>query len=136
MTILDASNRLFEHFSKKDSFNIETDYTNLMQISETPDEDKIAFILALEEMEKTEFIKSHQIGKKKIYILKKPFASYEQNIVIAGLTCNLVAKVINEFCDKIKDKRDYCDAKNITEKDIRNLMFLASMARDPDVENK
>lgn len=35
--------------------------------------------------------------------------------------------MINDFCDQIKDKKDYCDAKNISEKDIRNLIFLASM---------
>ena len=67
MTILEAVNKLLEHFIKKDSFNLDIDYANLMNIYESPDEDKISFILALEDMEKNDFIKSHQIGKKKIY---------------------------------------------------------------------
>ena len=98
-----------------------------MQLSDNPEENKIAFILALEDLEKNELIKCHTQGKKKIYILKKPLNSFEQNITIGGFTCAMVAKVINDFCDKIRDKRDYCDAKNINEKDIRNLMFIASM---------
>lgn len=127
MTILEAVNKLLEHFIKKDSFNLDIDYANLMNISESPDEDKISFILALEDMEKNDFIKSHQIGKKKIYILKKPIISYEQNLLLAGFTCNMIAKVINDFCEKIKDKRDYCDARSVNEKDIRNLIYIASL---------
>lgn len=127
MTIVEAANKLLEHFGKKDSFSIEADYINLMQLSDNPDEHKIAFILALEDLEKNEIIKSYANGKKKIYILKKPINSFEQTIIIGGFTCQLIAKVINDFCDKIKDKRDYCDAKSINEKDIRNLMFIATM---------
>jgi len=127
MTIVEAVNKLLEHFGKKDSFSIEEDYLNLMQLSETPEENKIAFILALEDLDKNEFVKCYTQGKKKIYILKKPLNSFEQNVMIGGFTCSMIAKVINDFCDKIKDKRDYCDAKNINEKDIRNLMFIATM---------
>lgn len=127
MTIVEAANKILEHFAKKDSFCIDEDYINLMQLSDNPEENKIAFILALEDLEKNELIRSHTQGKRKIYILKKPLNSFEQSITIGGFTCAMVAKVINDFCDKIKDKRDYCDAKNINEKDIRNLMFIASM---------
>lgn len=136
MTILDAVNKLLDHFLKKDSFNLEEDYPNLMVISETPEEDKICFILALEDMEKTDIVKSYQIGKKKTYILKKPLISYDQNVVLSGLTANMISKVINDFCDKIKDKRDYCDGRSINEKDIRNLIFLASMASTQQTESK
>jgi len=127
MTIFDAVNKLIEHFLKKDSFNIEEDYANIMTISETPEEDKMCFLLALEDMEKTDIVKCFQSGKKRTYILKKPLISYDQNITLSGLTASMMSKVINDFCDKIKDKRDYCDPRNITEKDIRNLMFIASM---------
>ena len=127
MTILEAANKILEYFQKKESFSIDDNYADLMQISENPDEDKIAFILALEDLEKNEFIKSYTQNKKKIYILKKPLNSFEQTINVGGFTCNMIAKVINEFCDKIKDNRDYCEARNITEKDIRNLVFLASI---------
>ena len=50
MTILEAVNKLLEHFVKKDSFSLDVDYANLMNISESPDEDKICFILALEDL--------------------------------------------------------------------------------------
>jgi hypothetical protein len=127
MTIVEAANKLLEHFIKKDSFCMETDYIDLMQLSENPEENKITFILALEDLEKNDIIKGYIQGKKRIYILKKPLNSFEQNINVGGFTCNMIAKVINDFCDKIKDKRDYCDSRNITEKDIRNLMFIATM---------
>jgi hypothetical protein len=128
MTIVEAANKLLEHFSKKDSFSMEDNYKDIILISEDPDVDKITFILALEDLERAEMIKSHTQGKKKIYILKKPFQSYEQSITISGPTSNFVAHIINNFCDKIKDKRDYCDAKSLTEKDIRNLAFLAELS--------
>ena len=136
MTILEAANKIIEHFNKKESFCMEEDYRDLMQISETPDEDKIAFILALEDLEKNDFVKSHNHNKKRIYILKKPLNSFDQNITIGGFTCNMIGKVINDFCDKIKDKRDYCDTRNINEKDIRNLIFLASLNTTTNQEDK
>jgi len=127
MTIVEAANKLLEHFSKKDSFSLEEDYLDLMDISETPEESKIAFILALEDLEKNEFIKSYTIGKRKIYILKRPLNSLEQTVQIGGFTCLMISKVINDFCAKIKDQRDFCDPKSINEKDLRSLLFLASM---------
>lgn len=126
MTILEAANKLLEYFSTKDSFSMEENYKDIILISEDPDNDKITFALALEDLEKTEIIKGHTQGKKKVYILKKPLNSYTQGVNIDGFTCNMIAKIINDFCDKIKDKKDYCDAKNINEKDIRNLIFLVS----------
>lgn len=136
MTIVEAANKILEHFNRKEFFCMEEDYKNLMEISETPDEDKIAFILALEDLEKNDFVKSHTFNKKRIYILKKPLNSFDQNITLGGFTCNMIGKVINDFCDKIKDKRDYCDAKNINEKDIRNLIFLASLNTTNSSEHK
>lgn len=127
MTIVEAANKLIDFFSKSDSFCIEDNYNDLINISNTPDEDKIAILLALEDLEKNDLIKGHLTGKKKVFILKKPFESFDQNITINGFTCGMIGKIINDFCDKIKDKRDYCDVKNINEKDIRNLIFLASM---------
>lgn len=137
MTIVEAANKILEHFNNKESFCMDEDYGSLMQISESPTEDKIAFILALEDLEKNDFIKSHISNKKKIYILRKPLNSYDQNINLGGFTCNMIAKIINDFCNKIKDKRDYCEARNITEKDIRNLIFLASLSstNQEDKEN-
>lgn len=128
MTIVEASNKLLEYFSKNVSFSLEDDYQALFIISENPEATKIAFILALEDLEKNDLIKSHQVGKRKTYILKKPLNSYDQNIIISGFTSNIIAEVINNFCMQIKDKKDYCDARVITEKDIRNLVFLASMS--------
>lgn len=127
MTIVEAANKLLEHFAKNDSFSMEEDYVSLMQLSETPDQHKMAFSLALEDLEKNDLIKCYVNGKKKTYILKKPLNSFEQNVTLGGFSCQMIGKVINDFCDKIKDKRDYCDPRNITEKDIRNLMFIASM---------
>lgn len=128
MTIVEAANRLLEFFNKKESFSIEDDLKDVILISEDPDLDKMTFSLALEDLEKADMIKCFTAGKKKTYILKKPLNAYDQSVVLSGLTCNMIAHVINNFCDKIKDKRDYCEARNISEKDIRNLAFLAELA--------
>jgi hypothetical protein len=127
VTITEASNKLLEYFSKNTFFSFEENYQDLIILSENPESTKIAFILALDDLEKSELLKSHQIGKRKVYILKKPLNSYDQNVTISGFTSSLIAKVINDFCDQIKDQKDYCDAKFISEKDIRNLVFLASL---------
>jgi hypothetical protein len=132
MTILDAVNKLLNFYNQKDIFTFEEDFQNTIFISEDPNLDKIVFILALEDLEKNDMVKSYKQGKKTFYVLKKPLISYDQNIVLSGVTATLISKVINDFCDKIKDKRDYCDPKSISEKDIRNLTFLASIA---DVKN-
>lgn len=128
MTVLDAANKLLDFFQKSDSFNIEKNYQDLTLISDSPEEDRMAINLALEDLEKNDIIKSFLSGKNKTYILKKPLNNYDQNVLVGGITANMIAKIINDFCDRIKDKRDYCDARSISEKDIRNLMFLASMA--------
>lgn len=128
MTVLDAANKLLDFYQKNDSFNIEKNYQDLILISDSPEDARIAINLALEDLEKNDIIKCFSAGKSKTYILKKPLNNYDQNVLVGGITANMVAKIINDFCDKIKDKRDYCDARSITEKDIRNLIFLASMA--------
>lgn len=128
MTVLDAANKLLDFYQKNDSFNIEKNYQDLILISDSPEDTKIAINLALEDLEKNDIIKCFSAGKSKTYILKKPLNNYDQNVLVGGITANMIAKIINDFCDKIKDKRDYCDARSITEKDIRNLIFLASMA--------
>lgn len=128
MTVLDAANKLLDFYQKNDSFNIERNYQDLILISDSPEDAKIAINLALEDLEKNDIIKCFSAGKSKTYILKKPLNNYDQNVLVGGITANMVAKIINDFCDRIKDKRDYCDARSITEKDIRNLIFLASMA--------
>lgn len=132
MTLLDAANKLLEFFQKNDSFNLEKNYKDLLIISDFPEDDKMAISLALEDLEKNDIVKSLSSQKNKTYILKKPLNNYDQNILIGGITANMTAKIINDFCDKIKDKRDYCDARSITEKDIRNLIFLASMTTTTD----
>ena len=128
MTILEAVNKLLNFYNQKDIFTFEEDFQNTIFISENPDLDKIVFSLALQDLEKTDMIKSHKSGKKVYYVLKKPLINYDQNIILSGTTATLISKIINDFCDKIKDKRDYCDPRSINEKDIRNLAFLASIA--------
>lgn len=70
MTIVEAANKLLEYFAKNVSFSLEENYKDLMLISENPDETKIAFVLALEDLEKSDLIKGHQIGKKEFIFLK------------------------------------------------------------------
>ena len=40
--------------------------------------------------------------------------------------CAGIASVINDMCDKLEKPSEKCDPANIGEKDLKNLIYLAS----------
>ena len=130
MTIIEASLKLYEWFSEKDSFSLESDFKKFSP-EEEADVDKTlqrkaAVNCALLEYEEMGLIKSSEVNKKKIWTLKKSFDSFDQTLKISPDTCLSVAQILNGVNNIIDIGMDECDPKNLTEKDIKHLIMICS----------
>jgi len=126
MTVVDATNMLFDWFSENDSFELEKDFMKIIAVTETPEEDRSAFLCALDGFERNEFVKSVEYKEVRRWVLAKSYSSYEQTISVGPDTCQGVALIINTMCDTIGQHTDRCEVTNIVEKDIRNLVGLTN----------
>jgi hypothetical protein len=124
MTILEASEVLFKWFAENDYFEMEEDFLQVNPITETKEKDKAALSLALEELERNDLVGSKETEGKTCWILKKPFAAYEQSVTITPPTALGLSQIVNSACESIGDDTDLCDPANIAEKDIRSLLLL------------
>ena len=84
------------------------------------------FMLALEGLEKGEWIASKEIDGKKYYILQRAFETMQQQVEVGYYTAKYIANEINNFCDLIGDKKDYAQMSSIGEMDLRNLIHIIS----------
>ena len=129
MNILEASQKLLSFFEENDHFDIDKNFKEIITIIGSQKADRAAILCALEELEKMELVKSREMkdGKetKNYYILTRGLETYEQNITVSYQTSYMIASVVNSFCEKIEDKQDWVDIKNIEEKDIRNTAIVA-----------
>ena len=126
MTVVDATNKLFEWFSEHDSFELERDFLEIMSVVDYPEEDKSAFIGALAGFEENGFVKMVEYKKVRRWILAKKYEAYEQSVTIGPETSQGLALILNTMCEVIDDQSDYCDPTNIVEKDIRNLVGITN----------
>jgi hypothetical protein len=124
MTVLDATMELFTFFQSNDCFEINKDFSAVVQITDNPEQDRAAVQCALEEMEEFGVLRHHESDSTTHYILKKSLDSNEQEVKIAPMTAVGVSKAINGFCHIIEDYKDECDPLAIEEKDIQNLVFI------------
>ena len=129
MTTLEASGYLYEWFSINDSFCMEDNFMKVITITETPNEDKVAFLCALKSFEESGMIDSEFDPDKhrKYWILKKSFLSYTQNVDISPDTALKMSQLINVFCEKMQMDTDKCDPSSIQENDIKNIMFICEI---------
>lgn len=131
MTVVDATCRLFDWFSKNHYLSLDKNFQQIMVISVEPEEDKACLRCALEEFEKLEFVRASETKGKKIWVLKKAFQSFEQNVLIPYESATVMAEIINTFCETINDSTDQCDPTNITKKDIKNILIICQhMAKE------
>jgi hypothetical protein len=135
MTVLEASERLFNWFSENDYFTMEEDFSRVNLISDTPNKDKGVYKIALKELEQNELIASVPIEGKDCWVLKKPFSAFEQNVTISPPVAMGLSQVVNAACDKFNDDTDYCNPASVQEKDIRNLLLLYSHVTNPEEIN-
>jgi hypothetical protein len=126
MTVIDATGKLFEWFSEHDSFELEKDFMKIMEVVESPERDKSAFLAALTTFEQSDFVKMVEYKEVKRWVLVKNYEAFEQAVTVGGETSRGIATVLNTFCDVLGDQTDHCDATNIVEKDIRNLVGLTN----------
>ena len=130
MTIFDASTKLFDWYATHDFFEMEEHFIPLVMISENEGPDRAAVQIALNELVKLELIQSEKIDDKTYYILKKSLDAFEQSLSVDHQTANVMAETINSFCDRVGDQTDYCDVKDITVKDLRNVIFMCKHFMD------
>ena len=128
MTILQAFGILNEHFNQKHSFRFSKNKKDLLLITEDEAADDAALTCALKEMEAASLLKSAEINGETIWTLIKPFESIIQNVEINYLIAAGIASVINKACEDLGNNEEKCDPKNITDKDFKNLLFIASKA--------
>lgn len=122
MTVLEASGKLFDWFSSHDKFNFDDDMSEL--INKPSLESMAAVKCALEEFEGMDIVKSTEIRDRKYWILKKNFESFDQEVKLSPKTCQTISQLVNAFCKVLEIEDEECDATNVQEKDINNLLSI------------
>ena len=134
MTVVDATGRLFEWFSEHDSFELEKDFMKIMEVVESPERDKSAFLASLATFEQSDFVKMVEYKEVKRWVLVKKYDAFEQAVTVGPETSKGIAMVLNTVCEVLGDQSDYCDVTNIVEKDIRNLVGLTNYMSNQQAE--
>jgi len=135
MTILEASEKLFDWFSENDYFVMSENFTHVNPISDSIKKDEAVFFLALKDLEINELISSADLEDETCWILKKPFNSFEQTVSISPPIAMALSQIINSACVNLGDDTDYCSPANVQEKDVRNLILLYNHRLEAEEEN-
>ena len=131
MNVLEASNKLFEWFSENDSVNVERDFLKILPEEKKSTENVACLSAALQDFEKSELVKCNN----DYWILKKPFSSFEQSVKISPQLALSIAHLVNGFCEVVGNDLDYCDASDITEKDINNVIVISTHLLDAQTKS-
>lgn len=133
MTILEITNKLYEFFLENDTFELENDFTKIISSSERSDIDKSLLIQGLNELEEVKIIKKlplitendeKNVKQEYFWVLNKPMSHYEQTVTLSPVICAEISTILNVF-QQISEQNDLeCDMKNITAKDIHNMVIL------------
>lgn len=124
MNGLESSNLLFEWFSSNDTFLLERDFKSLVPISINEDEDRSVIIFGLNDLQEKNLVSKVSYNDKEYWVLIKPFQAYPQDVSITAPTALGLQAVINSFCDVLENQEDKCNASDITEKDLQNIIFI------------
>jgi hypothetical protein len=134
MTVLDSFEKLNEYFSQKPSFTFEDNFREVIAISEDEPLERASLTCALKELEDSGVLKSTEVDNKKYWILFKPLESFDQQIEISYLLAAGISSVINNVCDIVGNSSDKSDPKQITERDLQNLLVIASKASEENLK--
>jgi hypothetical protein len=135
MTILDAYQNLNEFFNENQVLNLRRDFRKVVLVTDRENDDKASVLCALTEMEKSGIVKSTTIENEVYWVLFKPLEAFSQDVEVNYLLAAGIASVINKVCEALKNDSDKCDPKNITEKDLKNLIFIASKVSEENLKN-
>ncbi len=126
MTILDSYELLDEYFFTHSCFNLKRNRKEILPVSQDEISEDASLICALREMEKAGFLRSCIIDSQEYWTLYKPLANFSQSVELSNVTAAGVASIINSACDILDNEQDKCNSRSLTEKDIKNLVYLAS----------
>jgi hypothetical protein len=126
MTGLEATSDLFKFFSENDYFEMGQHFGSVILISDNKELEEACLELGLEEMGEMGVIVKVTKKDKNFWILKKPLTHYDQKVELGANTAMGVSVVLNEICDQLENTEDKCDPLSITDKDINNLVSVAS----------
>jgi len=122
MTVLEASGELFNWFDKNDKFDLEEDISKLLK--KPSKSDKAAVKCALDEFEQMEVIRSTEISGEKIWVLKKDFGNFDQEVKLSPKSCHSISQLINAYRDILGIEEEQCDPTSISSSDIDNLLLI------------
>ena len=125
MTVLQASGELFDWFNQNDKFDLEEDISKLLK--KPSKSDKAAVKCALEEFEQMEVVKSTEISGEKIWVLKKNFSSFDQEIKLSPTSCHSISQIINAFREVLGATEEESNPTSISPEDIDNLLLICNL---------
>lgn len=124
MTIIEGSEKMLGWFTNNNYFTMKDLPEIFPDIVDIPESDKACILCALAELEKSNIIKSIDIGKIKYYILVKSLNLFEQNVQISYTTSSALCEIARQAAEKFKSKDLLIDPLNITEKDILTVLTV------------
>lgn len=128
MTIIDTYELLNEYFNNHACFNIKKNRKEVILVSDDENAENAALTCALKEMEKANILRSCVVDGQDYWVLIKSLESFSQSVEISGLVSAAIASVINDMCKALGSDSEKCDVMNVTEKDLKNLIYIASKA--------
>jgi len=128
MNIIECYQLLNEYFNKKACFNVNKNRKEIFLVSDDENAENAALVCALKEMEKANILRSCSLNGEDYWVLVKPLESFSQTLEISGLLAAGISSIINEMCEALGSESEKCDVMNITEKDLKNLIYIASKA--------
>lgn len=128
MNIIECYQLLNEYFNNRSCFNLKKNRKEVILVSDDEASENAALICALKEMEKANVLRSCTIDGEDYWVLVKPLESFTQSVEVSGLVAAGIASVINNMCQELNSESEKCDVLNITEKDLKNLIYIASKA--------
>jgi hypothetical protein len=126
MNIIECYQLLNEYFNKKACFNVKKNRKEIFLVSDDENAENAALVCALKEMEKANVLRSCSLDGQEYWVLVKPLESFSQTLEISGLLAAGISSIINEMCQALGSESEKCDSMNITEKDLKNLLYIAS----------
>jgi hypothetical protein len=121
MTILEATGKLVEHFTKNDTFELGADFMKVVLISDN-DGDKATILCALDALVNEGLVIKKDFNGKDYWSLVRPLAYQNQQITIPLTLAVDIANFLNN-CEPKDDSR--CNALHIEAQDLFNILLVA-----------
>jgi hypothetical protein len=135
VNVIESYQLLLEYFNTNTVFSIKKNRKDVVLVSDDESAENASLSCALKEMEKAGILRSCAIENDQYWVLFKSIESFNQTVELSGLVCAGIASVINDMCDKLERQSEKCDPSNVSEKDLKNLIYLASKTTVSNLKN-